>query len=468
MFAIATKNFVEEVDDGGLLIPVSSLNDSFDLLRVVVKRKRFWFWQKPKYYPTDFNLNDLLAGDTPITPAVLETDFIKYSSTLGDNKQANVDATFAQGKLAMGGKDHSKLKSSFGTLKKEEFDVQKLLIDSKSRVLDMSHCLIQQTQEKPKQVFGIVKERIVTTQPCSVIEEVQQGGHFSGSLIACGRRTPRIALRENTSLSTDSNITMEIPSHTTIAYSLIELEIKQDGHFELCLMSGTSGGFEVDGHVEERLLGVSAAPAENTDNHLLQLELDRLKVHFQLLSALPASSRSSLLQHITELMPDPAAIGALQNALDGMYLGMKPSLNDDGLKESQQQHIQAVFDLLDQSGAEESTRAPVLTALHLTVSALDEMSDDSLPVLRMCSNPATLQTLELLVQCASGNRETPLSSAALPDDVYERTEPLFACSSVSLRRDGDGVRAEIRNNPGHRPLILCIAIKSLASLAHGC
>lgn len=68
MFAIATKNFVEEVDDGGLLIPVSSLNDSIGLLTVVVKRKRFWFWQKPKYVPTDFNLNDLLTGDSPITP----------------------------------------------------------------------------------------------------------------------------------------------------------------------------------------------------------------------------------------------------------------------------------------------------------------------------------------------------------------------------------------------------------------
>lgn len=50
------------------------------------------------------------------------------------------------------------------------------------RVVDMSHSLIQQIKEKQKQVLCIVKERIVTTQPCSVIEEVQQGGQCGGSL----------------------------------------------------------------------------------------------------------------------------------------------------------------------------------------------------------------------------------------------------------------------------------------------
>jgi len=68
MFATATNNFVQEVDHGGLLIPVSSLNDTIALLTVVVKRRRFWMWQKPRYTPTDFNFNDILTGDTPIKP----------------------------------------------------------------------------------------------------------------------------------------------------------------------------------------------------------------------------------------------------------------------------------------------------------------------------------------------------------------------------------------------------------------
>lgn len=68
MFATASRNFVEEVDRGGSLIPVSSLNDTIALLTVVVKKKRPWVWQKPKYLPTDFTLNDLLTEGVHIQP----------------------------------------------------------------------------------------------------------------------------------------------------------------------------------------------------------------------------------------------------------------------------------------------------------------------------------------------------------------------------------------------------------------
>lgn len=92
---------------------------------------------------------------------------------------------------------------------------------------------------------------------------------------------------------------MEIPVHATIAYALIELEIKHNGHFgdknifidnsavfpfpvwvfemwlavsptELCLMSDTAGGFEVDGPALKGLVGVSDAPADASENNFLK------------------------------------------------------------------------------------------------------------------------------------------------------------------------------------------------------
>ncbi|CAF89418.1 unnamed protein product, partial [Tetraodon nigroviridis] len=193
MFAAATRSFVEEVDVGGSLIPVSSPNDGVSALTVVVKRKRLWFWQKPKYTPTDFKLNDLLTGNPPIKPDVSESDFIKYTGTYGDKIQGNVDASFSplQASVALEGNDSSKLQASFGGLRKEEVDMQKLLHDCKDRILDMSHCLILQAKDKPRRAFGIVKERIVTAQPCSVVEEVQQGGQCGAGLSLCGPSTPK-------------------------------------------------------------------------------------------------------------------------------------------------------------------------------------------------------------------------------------------------------------------------------------
>lgn len=73
------------------------------------------------------------------------------------------------------------------------------------------------------------------------------------------------------------------------------------------------------------------------------------------------------------------------------------------------------------------------------------------------------------VQCVSGKGDMPLSSAGsatLTEDIYEKTEHLFASSNVSLKKDGDKVKMEINQQPGHLPLVLCIAVRGLASLAH--
>lgn len=117
----------------------------------------------------------------------------------------------------------------------------------------------------------------------------------------------QFSLKENGSLSKDSNVTMEIPVHTTLAYALLELEIKHDGLFgkksfaffqinfiynsscshvcvfkaqhvvsstELCLMSDMCGGFEVDAIECKELVGVSGAPADTSENkHLRQGKL---------------------------------------------------------------------------------------------------------------------------------------------------------------------------------------------------
>ncbi|XP_041648389.1 gasdermin-E-like [Cheilinus undulatus] len=470
MFATAARNFVEEVDHGGVLIPVSGLNDTINLLTVVVKRKRFWKWQRPKYLPTDFNLNDLLTGDTPITPVSIETDFIKYNGTFGDNIQGSVDANILDySSFKLESKDTSKLQSSFGNLKKEEVDVQKLLRDTKGRLLDMSHDLVHQTMVKPRQVFGIVKERILTTQPSSVIEEVQQGGQCGGGLSFCGPKSSKVSLKENGSLNKDSNITMEIPVHTTLAYALIELEIKHDGRFELCLMSDTNGGFEVDGLAGETLLLVSEASLCTSENNHLREELEQLRDHFNLLSSLPAPTRSSLLQHLTKVMEDKEAVSSLQHVLEWMRLNEKPSLDEVRATDPYKQNIKAIVDLLEQAkSAQENKPTSVLSALHLITSAIDEMSHECHAILGVCCNLTGLQTLERLVHCVSGNGELPVGSAgvaASTEDIFEKIKHLFASSEVSLKRDGDELKTEIHTQAGNHPLVLCIAVKGLASLA---
>lgn len=75
MFDKATKKLVRQIDHKGALIASSRLNDSgkLQVLAVVQKTQKGWFWQQTKYRPTGFKLNDLLEGD-PIKPGKVHSE----------------------------------------------------------------------------------------------------------------------------------------------------------------------------------------------------------------------------------------------------------------------------------------------------------------------------------------------------------------------------------------------------------
>lgn len=232
MFAKVTKNLLSEIDSEGFLIPVLCLNDSDGLSpqALVIKRNRYWFWQQPKYKPTDFKLSDVLVGD-PINPVVVETEFLTYKGKVMDTKSGSAVAELGPGTINIGGSGSSKLQSSFGNLKKQELDLQKLLQDSKSRVLDMQHSLIQQTRNAKTEVLAVVKERIITTQPCTITEEVQEGGSCSGMFGF--NKTIKVSSNDKgkPSIAYDTDVSIDIPPKTTLAYSVIELDIAHTGHY---------------------------------------------------------------------------------------------------------------------------------------------------------------------------------------------------------------------------------------------
>uniref|UniRef100_A0A3Q4MAF6 Gasdermin pore forming domain-containing protein n=1 Tax=Neolamprologus brichardi TaxID=32507 RepID=A0A3Q4MAF6_NEOBR len=138
MFSKATANFVREIDPEGLLIHVSRVNDSHKLvpMALVIKRKR-WFWQRPRYQPTDFTLGDLLLADIGVTPCVFsgvsESEFLTYKGTYGAKLASDLGPEVGSASIRLEGRGTTKLQSCFGQLKKEEVNVKKLLLDSDNR-----------------------------------------------------------------------------------------------------------------------------------------------------------------------------------------------------------------------------------------------------------------------------------------------------------------------------------------------
>ncbi|XP_055770760.1 gasdermin-E-like isoform X2 [Salvelinus fontinalis] len=454
MFASATENFVKNVDSDGNLIPVSSLNNCGKLNPLSLVLKQSLFFRKTKYTPTKFTLDDVLTKNPPLNPAVKECDFVGYGGTFGDSQDASVDVETKLAAYAvdlnfnMGAKHASTLKSSLGKLKKEEVDVKWLQNISKDKLLDMSLSLIQDAR-KNSSVFGVVMERIVTSEPCSIREKKHQAGNVGAGGNVTG--VP-VSVKGKVEVHGVKDVFLEIPKNTVIAYSIEEIKVKLDGHFELEKLSG----------------------------------------HFQVLSSLPTAKRSSLLQLLKTTMEDREAVSVLENVLDQMLVGETPDM-DDLMEETEKQIVQAILELLHKSdesnegqtddespsllcstnlieGQTDDESPSLLCSINLIVSAMNEMTDEGLSVLGSCCSPPVLQALQILVHhVAAWSGETlSLRDAGLAvlteEEVFGRTESLFGHSEVTLKREEDTLRTEMKDQPGYLPLVMSITVKGLASL----
>ncbi|KAJ8004804.1 hypothetical protein DPEC_G00140110 [Dallia pectoralis] len=474
MLSTAIKSMLKEADYQGGLIPVSSLNDNsgkLDLLSVIVKirPKAGWFWQKPKYRSRGFTLSDVIecvySEDPPLTPSFKNTDFVDYKGRSDDKMNAGGKMEMFASCLNLNlGMDYScNQETFFGSLKKEEMDVKKIVQHSKDKVLDMSHTWIKQACAKPRAVLCILTERIMTTDACEFKFSVKMCGNIGSNQGVPS--DPTTSMSQKVHKENDKKVDMIIPAHTVIAFGVIELWVQRNGIFDLCLLSN-KGGFEGS----DTGLDNDAFVGGNYDNSNLNKELEKVSDQFQLLSVLPSETRSSLLQLLRNMMKNREEVSLLESVLDQMCDGDSPNLGN--LRESERRTVQAIVDIiLDIVGDDKEFRSSLLSAIHLIVSVMDEMTDEGLSVLESCCRPPVLKALQMLVQCvAAGSgetislRETHLTVLTEDEEEYRRAESLFDNSNVILKREEDTLRTEMKDQPGNLPLVMSIAVMGLVSL----
>ncbi|CAL8297572.1 unnamed protein product [Lota lota] len=491
VFSKATSSFVRQIeaDPDGSLIHVPNLNDSQKLvpMAVVVKLNRYWPWQRPKYQPSDFIFGDLLQGDIPLKPVVSESDFLSYQGTYWDRTVGSLSATASTVSVDLEGAGSSKLKLSFGKLKKQQVNVKKLLHDCSDRLVDMNHCLVQQVQKR-NHVLAVLKERVITTTPCAITETHKKQSSCGGRLNLMGMlgRTVEISVKDSFSLEVDRDISLEIPSQTIIAYSLLELEIEKDGNFKLCLQPHTSGGFGADS-------GTSSPSHDTIDHQGVVNGIDKSKIHTPeraLLSALNSELqkhegylcllaelpvRRDLFKMLMKSLEDRNKLTLQEQALAD-WCGRADALESQ--PHSTNSPSRDLLDLLclvpalqsENGSPAECSPPPQLTAVHLLVSAMEALPDETLSLLAQCS-PEILQAIdELICQLRGSCHPLPVNSvpAILLEDrnTWMLLEQLLRSSSVTLERANDELRAETGSEKGDLPLILCLTLRGLSSLCN--
>ncbi|XP_060683941.1 pejvakin isoform X2 [Hemiscyllium ocellatum] len=223
MFAAATKNFVKQVGDTGRLKPVPGLSeaDRYQPLSLVTKRKKSFFWKKKKYSSTPFTLKDILVGEKEVSAGVSSYQLLNYEdkSDVSLNGKLGNHIIHDVG-FNIDGSDSVAVKASFGIVTKHEVEVPILLREIINRKIDMEHCLVRQMKEGRRAVLCVVMESIRTTRQCSLTVHAGMRGKTMRFQIDDGRNHK----------GCDKAIV--IPAHTTIAFSVFELYIHLDGHFD--------------------------------------------------------------------------------------------------------------------------------------------------------------------------------------------------------------------------------------------
>ncbi|XP_023387299.1 gasdermin-E [Pteropus vampyrus] len=434
MFAKATKNFLREVDSGGDLIAVSNLNDSdkLQLLSLVTKKKRFWCWQRPKYNFLSVTLGDVLIEDQFLSPVVVESDFVKYEGKFKNHVSGTIETTLGKVKLNIGGKGLMESQSSFGTLRKQEVDLQQLLRDAVERTINLKNPVLQQVLERKNEVLCVLIQKIATTQKCVISEHIQVE-EKCGGIVGIQTKTvqvqasrgggaglsgPEVSAAEDRAVTKDTNVVLEIPASTTIAYSVIELYVKANGQFEFCLLQGKHGGFEQ----ERRSNSVSP-------------------------SSLPFQEFA--FRDMPDAWQGPPASDKPLSVLKEVTLPLEKSFHPFAeLPEQQQTALSGILQavLFDDE---------LLLALEQVVRA---------EMLKLQIIPTLCHLLHVL----SADGESDLEDAALAPlrdtERFEIVQRLLAAADINLERQQSSVKAVTCQVPNVSPLVLYISLNGLWAL----
>ncbi|XP_047619471.1 gasdermin-E [Phacochoerus africanus] len=491
MFAKATKNFLREVDTGGNLTAVSNLNDSdkLQLLSLVTKKRRFWCWQKPKYQFLSVTLGDVLTEDQILSPVVVESDFVKYEGRFEDHMRGALKTALGKVKLTLGGKGFVESQSSFGTLRKQEVDLQQLIRDAQGRTIDLKNPVLQQVLERKNEVLCVLTQKIVTTQKCVVSEHVQME---KCGVVGIQLKTVQVSVVDRGNSSKGSNVVLELPAPTTLAYGVIELYLRADGQFEFCLLQEKHGGFQQTRESSSASLellpllefgfwdmtdALRGASVVDEPLGILKQVTWLLKRNFHPFAELPEQQQTALNDVLQEVLFDEEMLMALEQVCDSVASSrLLPPLAGRGeLKPSQQQKLMAFLQLVGCSvqggvpGPEDvvSNRKLFSTA-YLLVSALAEMPDNAAVLLGTCCKLQIIPTLCHLLYALSdegmSDLEDPMLAPLKDAETLEIVQHLFALADINLEMLQSSVQATASKDPAVLPLILYISLNGLCAL----
>uniref|UniRef100_A0A8D1SRI4 Gasdermin-E n=1 Tax=Sus scrofa TaxID=9823 RepID=A0A8D1SRI4_PIG len=357
------------------------------------------------------------------------------------------------------------------------------------RTIDLKNPVLQQVLERKNEVLCVLTQKIVTTQQCVISEHVQME---KCGVVGIQLKTVQVSVMDRGNISKGSNVVLEIPAPTTLAYGVIELYLRVDGQFEFCLLQEKHGGFQQTRESSCASLeplpllelgfwdmtdALQGASVVDEPLGVLKQVTWLLKRNVHPFAELPEQQQTALNDVLQEVLFDEETLVVLEQVCDSVASSrLLPPLAGLGeLKPSQQQQLMAFLQLAGcsvQGGVPDPedvvSNRKLFSTAYLLVSALAEMPDNAAVLLGTCCKLQIIPTLCHLLYALSdegmSDLEDPMLAPLKDAETLEIVQHLFALADINLEMLQSSVQATASKDPAVLPLILYISLNGLCAL----
>uniref|UniRef100_G1LJ95 Gasdermin D n=1 Tax=Ailuropoda melanoleuca TaxID=9646 RepID=G1LJ95_AILME len=300
------RSVVRELDHGGDLIPVDSLQSSTSFQPYCLlgrKLSRSWFW-KPRYKCINLSIRDILEPDAPEPAVKLSAPIHVYDSMDGELQGSGEVAAPGQGRLAGGAAvfDNFSISMNVHTLRVDPniWDAMK----KERRLRQPEHKVLQQLRNCGNDVF-VVTEVLQTQKEVKVTrtQKHEGSGQFAlpGALSFQGQGQGHRSRKK----------TVTIPSGSTLAFQVAQLLIDSDWDVLL---------FWDKKHKKPRTFGLPEADRFAEDWSAVTGDFQGLQAEVgaqaQILQGLSQELCGRLLAGLVQVVREESALQTLEDVLE--------------------------------------------------------------------------------------------------------------------------------------------------------
>jgi len=243
MFEAASESFVKAIGSE-TLIPITSIDraDNCQPLHVVVKQKRYWIWQTPKYQPTSFSLQEILTeSDKDMGVKTSSHELLSYtrSSKFSASGRLGIKIAKELVDVEVSGNDMVELEADLGRMDKVEAETDDISDALQARFINLSHDLVEEVRRDARKCLCVVVATAVTTKDANISSRKEAGGKVGVDVDVKPYADPEADAK----VDNESSNKLVLPKGTAIAYSVRELLVQPDGGVKVVLLEGEQGGF---------------------------------------------------------------------------------------------------------------------------------------------------------------------------------------------------------------------------------